>query len=73
MTKKQISKRIWTLLIANDWTVSDLARMIKRSRTWTSLHVNGHLESPETCEAIARAFGLGVGDIWTDHNSKRAA
>ncbi len=73
MTKKEISKRIWTLLIANDLDVSRLARRIHKSRTWTSLHVNGHLESPDTCAAIAEVFGLTVADIWSEKESKRAA
>ncbi len=73
MTKKQISKRIWNLLIEKEMTVSELARQIHRSRTWTSLHVNGHLESPDTCAAIAEVFGLAVADIWSEKESKRAA
>ncbi len=73
MTKKQISKRIWNLLIDNEMTVNQLALQIHRSRTWTSLHVNGHLESPDTCAAIAEVFGLTVADIWSEKESKRAA
>jgi len=75
MTKKQISQKIWTLLINNNrMTVTQLAIQIDKSRTWTSLHVNGHLQSPDTCAAIAAALGVEVENIWGENSDcKRAA
>ncbi|MBI5205089.1 MAG: hypothetical protein HZA11_09245 [Nitrospirae bacterium] len=53
--------------------ITALAKRIGRTRTWVSLVVNGHEESPVTRELIASALGVTVNELWPEHNRRKAA
>ncbi len=69
-----MTKEIKKLLIDQEITIVELARRIGKSRTWTSLVINGNMRSPATRSLIARALGKRVQDLWPEDNgNKRAA
>lgn len=51
--------------------ITAVANMIGRTRTWTSLVLNGHEKSPATRKLIASALGVSVEELWPEH--RRAA
>ncbi len=67
-----MTKTIKHILVDQELSIAELARRIKKSRTWTSLVINGHMKSPETRKAIAQALKAHVEDLW-ENNGKRAA
>ena len=69
MNTKQIKK----LLIDRDLTVSELARLINKSRPWTSNVLYGHRTSHATRHDIARVLHLKPEDIWPNHSERKVA
>lgn len=69
---KTIVKKIKNLFWDKDLDVSKLARIIGRSRTWTSQVLYGHVKSEATRRAIASALGVRVEELWPENNKKAA-
>jgi len=67
-----MTKTIRHILVDQDLSIAELARRIDKSRTWTSLVINGHMKSPGTRKAIAHELGKRVDELW-ENNGKRAA
>lgn len=64
-TKNKIAvRKIKIMLWDKDLNVSKLARIIGRSRPWTSQVLYGHAKSKSTMQAIANILGIKVKDIW---------
>lgn len=58
------------LLIHRGYTVSSLARSIRKSRQWTSKVLYGHISSEPTRRAIARALGIKSSELWPDEEAR---
>jgi lambda repressor-like predicted transcriptional regulator len=74
MGKKRVKKRIKYIksqMMLNDVTLVGIARKLKVSRTWVSLVLNEHAESPRVRKAIAEALGKQEKDLWPEE--KKAA
>lgn len=69
--KKTVIK-IKNLLWSHDLDVAKLARLIGKSRTWTSLVLYGHVRSEKTRQNIASALGVSIRDLWPDAKKKAA-
>lgn len=69
-----MTKQIKKMLIDQSLSIAELARRIGKSRTWTSLVINGNMKSPATRMLIARGLGVKVQELWPEDEIKvRAA
>jgi len=68
--KRDLEIKVKNLLWLRGLDVAKLARLIKKSRPWTSQVLYGHAKSEATRKAIARALGEYP---WADHKSRKAA
>jgi len=59
-------KRLTGLVIMEGFTVRTLARQVGFSETWVSLVLNSRVRSWRAREAIARAIGKNVFEMWPD-------
>jgi transcriptional regulator with XRE-family HTH domain len=59
-------KKIKKLMIDREKTIADVAREIGKSRTWTSLVINGNMKTSATRKAIAEALGVDVVTLWPE-------
>jgi len=63
---KKTTRKIKALMILKGITGVQLAKDLGVSRTWLSLVINGHHRTRRTREAIAKALGKKVTDLWPD-------
>lgn len=68
-----MNKVIKKTLIDKDLSITEVARKISRSRTWTSLVINGHEKSEDARKAISKALGVPYNDLWREPKYKKAA
>lgn len=71
--KKDLKTRNRIILMKAGLNVSTLARLIEKSRPWTSQVLYGKKASPETRQAIAAAVGKSIEYLWPTHRSSKAA
>ena len=67
---RQLERKARILLWDKGLDVSKLARLIRRSRTWTSQVLYGHERSESTRKAIAGVLGEY---LWNNNNHRKAA
>lgn len=70
---KTLERKARILLWDKGLDVSKLARLICRSRTWTSQVLYGHVKSEPTRRAIASALGIRTEELWPENSHKKAA
>lgn len=71
--KKDLKTRNRIILMRVGLNVSALARLIEKSRPWTSQVLYGKKMSEETRKAIAAAIGKPIEYLWPTRRSKQAA
>jgi len=67
---KTLERRAKLILWDKGLDVSKLARLVHRSRTWTSQILYGHERSEQTRKAIAEVLGEY---IWNNNKHRKAA
>jgi transcriptional regulator with XRE-family HTH domain len=70
---KKRGSKIKSLMVLKGVRQVDIAEEEKVSAPLVSAVVSGHKKSPRVRNAIARALGTAVEDLWPNNNGEKAA
>lgn len=65
LRKQEFARRLYQLMLKQNWRQSDLARAARLGRDSVSGYIRGrNLPDPKSAKALADAFGISIEELW---------